>query len=104
MGALRRYGQFNQAGDLSPRTGYYSNTLEARLGALTVNPNVQVVSANANSGVLPYRHPFQNYIGVTVIRNVKDVAIVNTKGYGGVAPADIQPTIQRPKPWLTDTL
>lgn len=83
-----RYGQFNQAGDLSPRTGAYSDGIERELPALFVRPDTVFMSKGYN-----------NFLGGIQITNANPRAIVGVKPYAGAAPAGLQPSLVRPLPW-----
>jgi hypothetical protein len=83
-----RFGQYNQAGDLSPRTGPYSEEIEANLGSLFVAPDTVFM-----------RKGFNNFVGGIQITNANPRAVVNPSGYTGAAPAGLQPSVVRPLPW-----
>lgn len=83
-----RYGQFNQAGDLAPRTGPYSEGIEEELGTLFVRPATVFM-----------RKGFNNFVGGIQITNANPRAVVNPSGYNGAAPAGLQPSVLRPLPW-----
>lgn len=83
-----RFGQFNQAGDLAPRTGRYADLYEEPLDQILVN--ARTVFA---------RKGFNNFLGGLQITNANPRAVVNPTGYTGAAPAGLQPTLVRPLPW-----
>lgn len=83
-----RYGQFNQAGDLYPKTGAQSTLIRKNLTRL-INFPQPIVG----------RTFFHDYIGAAVFPGVNDVIVVQAKGYGGSLPAATQPTSVRPLPW-----
>lgn len=85
---LGRYGAFNQAGDLAPKTGAQSRLIRANLGNLFV-PFTLVVG----------RHGFNDFLGATHIPGVHDKPIVNPSGYFGALPGVTQPTLVRGLPW-----
>lgn len=83
-----RYGQFNQAGDLAPKTGPYSEELEAALPGLYVDVRTVYM-----------RKGFNNFLGGIQITGANPSAVVGKKGYAGAAPAALQPSVVRPLPW-----
>ena len=87
---LGRYGQNNQAGDLSPRTGPYGTAVDAHLGALFVHP-VAIIAP----------HGYDGYVGNMQAPNGVDEGVVYTAdGYYGDLPSTVQPTSARFAPWL----
>lgn len=92
-----RTGQWNQAGATSPRDGEYSCALARSLAR---GPDPVTISP------LPlfHGHAYRNYVGALLVRGVQDKAIVPGMGYKGIAPAMLQPTIDRPDPWATAVL
>lgn len=87
-----RFGQFNQAGDLAPKTGPYSETLEAHEGTLNVDQHTVFM-----------RRGFFNFIGGVQLSGVHQGAIVGKQAYNGSAPSALQPTTVRPLPWAPFT-
>lgn len=83
-----RYGQYNQAGDLAPKTGAQSELIRKNLGQL-------FISAPPIVG----QFFFHDYIGSTEIPGVQDGVITMKPGYNGSLPAVTQPTIVRALPW-----
>lgn len=90
-----RYGQFNQAGDLAPRTGPYGLDVQAHEEELEI-ALLPVVVPTARRG-------FNNFIGGIQVTNVNGDSVVGNTQYGGVAPAALQPTVARPLPWAPTT-
>ena len=85
---MARNGQFNQAGDLAPRTGPYGTAFQAALPSLQIPRRVYV-----------YKHPYGGWIGALVVEGVQDFSVVPGKAYNGALPGTDQPTIQRPSPY-----
>jgi len=86
---LPRYGANNQAGDLAPRRGAYSDLWRANLGTLSVNPRT----------VQGDDFMYHNYIGGASVVGVHPRAVVQPQGYKGSAPAGLQPKVLRSPPW-----
>lgn len=85
-----RYGQFNQAGDLAPKTGAQSQLIRANLRELFQHP-----------APLVGRTYFHDYLGSAAFPGVVNAPIFAASGYNGSLPAVTQPTLVRPLPWDT---
>lgn len=100
---IRFYGEFDQAGEFAPLSGEQAATFRAL-------PGVRMNTANDYDGPRKVRgvggHNVGGYMGNTGFLHpmgVADTPIANAPGYFGDAPADIQPGIGRPSPWLDPT-
>lgn len=108
MPGQRFYGLFDQAGMLSPLAGSQAATLRALPGvklnrgsddrehALFASLTDQGFGGKDIGG-------FGGNVGYLNPRGVADVPLANAPGYFGLAPASIQPGIDKPNPWSDPT-
>lgn len=85
-------GQFNQTGMLAPLTGPVSDTLRRAA-------NSGQIYSDVNFGRYYYVHPYRYWVGMFLPTGVAAAAAWGSKGYGGVLPNQVQPSVTRANPW-----